>query len=280
MRRTSRLVLLAGVFLAALTFIVILLLLQNPGPPTTGPGQSAATTRDVVVAAQDIPLGTTITAPLVTTTTVPLAGINPGALLATSAAIGQKTTVQITSGQQITTDMFALSGSKHPDPGKGLRAFSITVNELTGVGNLVSTGDFVDVLVTEKITVVQKNADGTVATIPGLENAPTVKMPLLLENIQIIGTIDQTAAAPAQGANGQPAPSTAPVLTGQSKLLILAVTPQQAEVLLFARTSGTIDVVYRSPQDTATVATDGVILKTLIDKYGVLPPNVVIVSVP
>ena len=62
---------------------------------------------------------------------------------------------------------------------------------------------------------------------------------------------------------------------------ISAVTPQQAEVLLFARTSGTIDVVLRSPQDTTvTAVTDGVILKTLIDKYGVIPPNIIVVSVP
>jgi hypothetical protein len=26
--------------------------------------------------------------------------------------------------------------------------------------------------------------------------------------------------------------------------------------------------------------TDGVILKTLIDKYGVIPPNVIVISVP
>ena len=90
--------------------------------------------------------------------------------------------------------------------------------------------------------------------------------------------IDQVV--PATGQQGQPAPSSAPTLTGTSKLLIVAVTPAQAEVLLFARTSGTLDVVYRSPNDTETVATDGVILKTLIDKYGVLPPNVIIVSVP
>ena len=56
--------------------------------------------------------------------------------------------------------------------------------------------------------------------------------------------------------------------------------PAQAEVLLFARSSGTIDVVYRSANDTDQVATDGVILKTLIDKYGVLPPTVILAQTP
>jgi pilus assembly protein CpaB len=278
LRRTSRLVLLAGVFLAALTFIVIILLLGNPGGGGTGgPQASVATTRQVVVAAQDIPLGTVVTAPMVTTTTVAITAANAGAFQDPSQAIGSKNTVAITAGQQVTASQFPVGGPGiHPDPGPGKRAFAITVNQSTGAGNLVAVGDYVDVLISESISAVQKNADGTVSAIPEL-NPLTVKMPLLVENIQVIGVIDEPVAAPA---NGQPAASAAPAISEAKKLLILAVTPQQAEVLLFARTSGTIDVVYRSANDTGAVTTDGVILKTLIDKYGVLPPNVVIVSVP
>jgi pilus assembly protein CpaB len=278
LRRTSRLVLLAGVFLAALTFIVIILLLGNTGGTGTGGGAqpSAATTRQVVVAAQDIPLGTVVTAPMVTTTTVAITAVNAGAFQEPSQAIGGKNTVAITAGQQVTVSQFGNPTTIHPDPGAGKRAFSITVNQSTGAGNLVQVGDYVDVLISESISAVQKNSDGTVSAIPEL-NPLTVKMPLLVENIQVIGVIDEPVAVPA---NGQPAASAAPAISEAKKLLILAVTPQQAEVLLFARTSGTIDVVYRSANDTDSVTTDGVILKTLIDKYGVLPPNVVIVSVP
>jgi pilus assembly protein CpaB len=277
LRRTSRLVLLAGVFLAALTFIVIILLLPGGTNPTT-PQSSAATTRQVVVAAQDIPLGTVVTAPMVTTTTVSITAVNAGAFEAPSQAIGSKNTVAITAGQQVTASEFGNPTTIHPDPGAGKRAFSITVNQSTGAGNLVQVGDYVDVLISESISAVQKNADGTVSAIPEL-NPLTVKMPLLVENIQVIGVIDEPVAAPANG-QAAPAASAAPAISEAKKLLILAVTPQQAEVLLFARTSGTIDVVYRSANDTGAVTTDGVILKTLIDKYGVLPPNVVIVSVP
>jgi Flp pilus assembly protein CpaB len=287
LRRTSRLVLLAGVFLAAITFIVIVLLFTNQcqGSSCPTPGQSLApTTRDVVVAAVDIPLGTVIDQTMVTVQKdVALSGINAGALQATSQAIGQKVYQSVTAGEQITSTMVTLNGgvNQHPDPGKGLRAFAITVNELTGVGNLVTVGDYVDVLISENVTVVQKNPDGTIATVAGIGNALTVKMPLLIENVQVIGVIDSSAASTgAGGANAAPAPSSAPVLTGGSKLLILAVTPAQAEVLLFARTSGTIDVVYRSANDTDQVATDGVILKTLIDKYGILPPTVILAQTP
>lgn len=279
MRRTSRLILLLGIFLAALTFVVIIVLFNGNG--SIGPGGQATqppTERPVVVAAVDIPLGTLITADMLSKQTLSLSAVKPNAYADPSQVVGQVNKQLITAGAQVTSDQFAVQGGTVEVP-VGKRAFVISVNELTGVANLVQTGDYIDVLITERITVVQKNPDGTVATVPGISDATTVKMPLLLQEIQVIGTID--ASAPAPAAQGAPAASAAPIITGQSKLLVLALTPQQTEVMLFARTSGTIDVVLRSPQDaTVTAVTDGVILKTLIDKYGVIPPNLIIVSVP
>ena len=79
MRRTSRLVLLAGVFLAAITFIVIVLLFQGgPGNPG-GPTATTPTTAQVVVANVDIPLGTTIDASMVDNQTVSVQAVAPGA---------------------------------------------------------------------------------------------------------------------------------------------------------------------------------------------------------
>jgi pilus assembly protein CpaB len=280
LRRTSRLILLLGIFLAALTFVVIIVLFSDSGPGGGIGGQATQppTDRKVVVAAVDIPLGTVVTQEMLSTQTLSLALAKPGAFGDPSQVIGQATRQPITAGAQVTEAQFKV-GAAGIDVPVGFRAFAISVNELTGVGNLVQVGDYVDVLITERITVVQKDADGSVATVPGIGDASTVKMPLLLQEIQVIQTIDAVAPAAAQG--GAPAASAAPTISGQSKLLILAVTPAQAEVLLFARTSGTLDVVLRSPQDaTVTAVTDGVILKTLIDKYGVLPPNVIIVSVP
>jgi Flp pilus assembly protein CpaB len=71
------------------------------------------------------------------------------------------------------------------------------------------------------------------------------------------------------------------VALDQTKLLILGVTPAQAEILLFARSSGTLDAILRSPTDAGqTVETTGVILKTLVDDYGILPPEIVQVPIP
>jgi Flp pilus assembly protein CpaB len=284
-RRTSRLVLLLGIFLAALTFVVVLFL--NPGPGTgPNPNQPSAppTQLPVVVAAADIPLGTVVTQELVdtlmTTRTIPVTSIETGALGDTSQAIGKTTRATILAGQQVHSSDFQNRAVPLSVPA-GKRAFPVQVNELTGVLNLLDVGDNVDLVISlrgDAFPVVQVLADGSVTVVSGI-NPLSVKLPLLLQDIQIIGVLTQPAPAPVEGQAA--APSTAPVITGANKLLVLAVTPAQAEVLLYARTSGTLDAILRPASDAGqTVDTSGVILKTLVDLYGVLPPEVVPVPVP
>jgi pilus assembly protein CpaB len=280
LRRSSRLVLLIGIFLAAVVFIVIAV---GPFSNQNQPGSSAApTTADTVIAVADIPLGTVVTANMVTKQFLSISSRDTDSLGDPSQAIGQTARRAISAGAQVHASDFKVSNNITLNVPKGKRAFAIEVNELTGVGNLVNVGDNVDVMITlgaAAFPVVQVLRDGTITVVTGL-NSTSVKLPLLLENVQILGTIEQAVAAPAQ-AQGAPAASSPPSLTGANKLLILAVTPAQAEVLLFARTTGTLDVILRSPQDTnATIVTDGVILKTLIDKYGLLPPQLVQTIIP
>jgi hypothetical protein len=103
----------------------------------------------------------------------------------------------------------------------------------------------------------------------------TVKASLLLQEIQVLGTIDSPPsgpAAPAAQPGTSPAPS-GPTLTGNPRLVILAVTDAQAEALIYARTVGKLDLVLRSPDDKGTTeATKGVVLRTILDTFGVLPP--------
>lgn len=284
MRRTSRLVLLLGVFLAALTFIVILLL--NPGRPggSAGASPSAAPVNlPTVIAAADIPLGTVVTADMVRVQTLPTTSRERNVLQDVSQAIGKTTRTTIVAGQQVhSTDFQNRAVPLTVPPGR--RAFAMTVNELTGVGNLLDVGDYVDLVISlrgDAFPVVQVLADGSVTVVSGI-NPLSVKLPLLLQDVQIIGTIEPPAPAPPAAQQGQPAPSVAPAFTEPvNKLIILAVTPAQAEILLFARTSGTLDAILRSPQDAGqTVETTGVILKTLVDDYGILPPEIVQVPIP
>ena len=284
MRRTSRLVLLLGIFLAALTFVVVLLM-SGPG----GLGGATATQSlppaqlPTVVANADIPLGTVVTADMITTRTLAANLVDSGALGDVSQAVGKTTRTAIVAGAQVHAGDFqnrAINISVPP----GERAFTIQVNELTGVGNLLDVGDNIDLIISlggGAFPVTQVLDDGSVTVVAGI-NPLSVKLPLLLQDVQIIGVIEQSAPVEATAApDGGPAASAPPTITGANKLLILSVTPEQAEVLLFARTTGTLDVILRSPADAGqTVDTTGVILKTLVDEYGILPPEIVQVPIP
>jgi pilus assembly protein CpaB len=283
-RRTSRLVLLLGIFLAALTFVVVLFLGGGGGgttPPVGGPS-APPTQLPVVVAVNDIPLGTVVTADMLTTRTIAVASIETNALGDPSQGVGKTTRANIVAGQQVHSTDFQNRAVPLTVPA-GKRAFPVQVNELTGVLNLLDVGDTVDLIISlrgDAFPVVQVLADGSVTVVSGI-NPLSVKLPLLLQDVQIIGVLEAPAPAPAEGQAAAPAPSAKPVITGANKLLVLAVTPAQAEVLLYARTTGSIDAILRPPSDAGqTTDTTGVTLKTLLDLYGVLTPELIQVPVP
>ena len=284
MRRTSRLVLLLGIFLAALTFVVVLFISGPGGPgPGAAPSASAVTQLPTVVAALDIPLGTIVTTEMVTSRTLAVSAREGGALQDPSQAIGKTTRKAIVAGQQVHTGDFQNRAVPLTVP-VGERAFAIQVNQLTGVGNLVDVGDNLDLIISlrgDAFPVVQVLDDGSVTVVSGI-NPLSVKLPLLLQDVQVIGLINPPPPAAPTTAQGQAPASQAPQFGElQNKLLILSVTPAQAEVLLFARSAGTLDVILRSPTDAGvTVETTGVILKTLVDLYGILPPEIVQVPIP
>ncbi len=284
MRRTSRLVLLLGIFLAALTFVVVLLMSGGGTGPFGGAATPSAPPAQLptVVANADIPLGTVVTAEMVTTRTIAANLRDSGALGDVSQAVGKTTRTAIVAGAQVHAGDFQNRAINLTVP-SGERAFAIQVNELTGVGNLLDVGDNIDLIISlggGAFPVTQVLDDGSVTVVAGI-NPLSVKLPLLLQDVQIIGVIEQTVAPAATAAPGAPAASAPPTITGANKLLILSVTPVQAEVLLFARTTGTLDVILRSPADAGqTVDTTGVILKTLVDEYGILPPEIVQVPIP
>ena len=286
MRRTSRLVLLLGVFLAALVFVVVLL---GSKPTTPGGGSGAAATPpppvSVLIASVDIPLGTVVDATMFTTKTLAVNLVEPQAYGDPSQAVGKTTRKAILTGQQVHATDFQNRAEPISVP-QGRRALAISVNQLTGVANLLDVGDTVDLVISlrgDAFPVVQVLADGSVTVVSGI-NPLSGQSPLVLQDVQIIGTINPPPPPAPVNAQGQPVPaaSVAPQVNfDEQKLLVLAVTPQQAEVILFARTTGVLDAILRSPLDAGTtVETTGVILKTLVDTYGILPPQIVQVPIP
>jgi len=284
LKRSNRLILLIGVFLAIVAFIGIVLLLSQPTTPGDGGGTGEVTEANVVIATVDIPVGTIVTADMVRDEKVPLAEAHALRVQAASLAIGSTARKDIFAGQQILTTDFTSSGRAADisvPPGK--RAIALEVNQVTGIGTLIKPGDYVDVVVGLNFQVVTVNPDDQSITVVAGLNGTSVK--LLLQNLQVIATLLPPAPAPAQGAAAAD-PGTA--LTGQQELVIVAATAEQIEVLKFIQMDANVSLVLRSAADyqerdpvTDEVnipvddITTGVVLKTLIDTYGVITPQLV-----
>jgi Flp pilus assembly protein CpaB len=282
-RRTSRLVLLLGVFLAALVFVVIILNGRPGGGGVATASPTAVTQAPTLVAKADIPLGSIVTIDMFEVRTLAVNLREAAVYGDPSQAVGKTTRNAILAGQQVHSTDFQNRAVPITVP-QGRRAVTIAVNQLTGVGNLLDVGDTVDLVISlrgDAFPIVQVLADGSVTVVAGI-NPLSVKLPLLLQDVQIIGTINPPPPPAPATAQGQPVPSVAPqVNLEEQKLLVLAVTPVQAEVLLFVRTTGVFDAILRSPLDAGlTVETTGVILKTLVETYGILPPEIVQVPIP
>jgi pilus assembly protein CpaB len=279
LKRSNRLVLLVGVFLAIVAFVGILLLVRNPS--NQGGTPAVPTTGPVVVATVDIPLSTKVLADQVTTQVVPLTAIPADAFIDTTQVIGQIVRQPVAKGAQLTAANFGGTSSgtvtQIATPA-GLRSMAVQVDQVSGVGTVIKPGDFVDMVIGEP-------GDKFAA----LGGRPGLSVKLLIQGVQVLGTLlppQETSAAPAPAASGQPGTPTQPntSLNGQQQIVILAVTPQQVEAIKFSQLDSSISLVLRSPDDFIDPATGaplppvitkttGIILKTLVDSYGVLPPE-------
>ncbi|MBI2777460.1 MAG: Flp pilus assembly protein CpaB [Chloroflexi bacterium] len=291
MKRSNRLVLLIGVFLAALAFVFVIILLSGGSSGSGTAGQSAAPAEiETVVAARDIPLGVTVTAAMVATEKQPADARVPGAYAAVSQVIGQTARASIAKGQQLSTAQFVVGSGVNVECPAGFTCMSVQVDQVSGVGTLIKTGDYVDLIaqISPTFPINYFVGNATTPTTGALYDPTSVKM--LLQGLQVVGTLLPAPPTTQTGA-ATPAPdSGGTTLNGQQEIVILAVTNQQAEVIRFAQVDGNITLALRSPKDFVdaqgnpivpeTTATTGLVLKTMVDNWGVLPPAPIVVPAP
>jgi pilus assembly protein CpaB len=293
LKRSNRLVLLVGVFLAVVAFVGIAVILGNGNAPSGGVTPSIAASLPTVIAAKDIPLGVKVTADMVTTAPKKIdTERNAGAFADTSQVIGKVARRPITTGGQVVATDFADFGSVTTiEVPKGKLAMSVQVDQVTGVGTLIKAGDYVDMVVGltgDKFPVVTLNPDDKSITVVAGLNSTSVK--ILLQGMQVLGTLLPPPPAAAEAA---PAPSGQPATglnAGGLEMVIVAVDAQQAEILKFAQLDGNISLALRSPGDfvdengqpivSVPVTTSGITLKQLVDLYGVIRPQLVEAILP
>jgi len=147
LRRSNRLVLLLGFVFAVAAFIGVVLLTQGG---TAGAG-SPPSDLPAVYAKVEIPLGTRITADQLESRRLPADQVATDAFADPGLVVGKVAAMNIAAGKQLLQSDFALASSQcsiAPNIPKGLRAVAIKVDQLSGVGTLITIGDRVDVIAT------------------------------------------------------------------------------------------------------------------------------------
>ena len=308
MKRSNRLVLLIGALLAVVAFVGIVLLLGQPSGGGGGSQPTPPTTVHVVKAKVAIPAGTIVTQDMLDATGELPIGAAGNAFQDPGLVISKTIRKDAQPGTILTFDYFIDTGqTSNVTDGLplGLRAMAVQVDQVTGVGTLIHTGDKVDLVIGLKIqTTVFDPADKTKTKILKVgDPAPSVKM--IIQNLRVLGTLLPPPTAQAQQQQQQPGASPSPgvqqqpatTLNGQQEIVVVAVTANQAEAIRYAQLyTDPMALVLRSPKDYVAVdasgspivsaspvvppfeQTDGMVLRILVDKYGVLPPNLLVGS--
>lgn len=277
MKRTNRLMLIAGVALAGVSFVVVLAFGRF------GQQQSTTASSDVpvVIAAVDVQLGTALTQAMLATENRPRVDATD-TYQGPEEVVGQVVRRAVVKGQALTDEDFQ-SGVVVPELVSsiqpGMRAVAVQLSRVDSVGSLLQPGDYVDVLLSlddpDGLNPVvfanpagfQPDSDGNVivpyTSLDEFMNNTTVKV--VLQNVQVL------AALPVGDESND---ESADAALTDGVVAVLAATPQQVEVIRFAQLDGHVSVVLRAPTDsTATdVATSGMTLRQLVDEWGVLPP--------
>ena len=284
MKRSNRLILLIGILLAAIVAVAVIMLLGNPDRNTNNPPGLDATYTTYTVAAVDIPLGTLVTAEMVEAKDVKITDKPGDAFTLASEVIGSTTTTNVLKGQNIGPQTFSTTTVDTNIArllGPGQRAMSVQVDQVSGVGTLVVPGDRVDVVLgiagTDKFPVVTNDAASKqLVVVPGINNT-SVKA--IIQNLEVVGAL---LPPPPDQAGTEDEGAAAPSLNGQTQIVILSVTDQQAEALRWAQIDGSITLILRSPEDKEAppVTTTGITLAQLVDKWSVIPPQVVPITLP
>jgi Flp pilus assembly protein CpaB len=208
-----------------------------------------------------------------------------------SQLTGRSAVFPVPAGGQVNREVVGAVSAGNVDIASALlpgeKAIAFQVDRVTGLDFLILPGDHIDVVINQRIPVVQPTIE-TVNSPPseqryeavaGLESATTVKT--VLQNKRVL-YVSQARNAP--GAEATPPPDGEQVAPPEivSVIIIFAGTDQDAELVKLAQndvtTTGSLTAVLRADGDDVAEATTGVTLSLLIERYGVPVPNIVLLQ--
>jgi pilus assembly protein CpaB len=181
---------------------------------------AAPNTQLVVTAAISIPFATKVEARHLRLTEIPEGVLPTGAYTDLTDVEGKVSTTSIARGEILVAERFAAHGRGSTLAaliGPNMRAVTVRVDDVIGVGGFLLPGNKVDVLAARR----DRNQRATIETI--------------LTNIKVLA-VDQTAATEANE----------PVIV---RAVTLEMSPKDAEKIVKARTEGTIQLTLRNPEE-------------------------------
>jgi pilus assembly protein CpaB len=227
--RTGRAVLFLALLLGLISAVLVYVYLSQAGGEKTA---ASGETEPVVVAKQDIPVATRITADMVEIKEVSVDAVHPDAFSSTEGVVGNLARYPITAGEQILSDRVAASsltlpeGEELPLPyivPEGKRAVSVAVSDLVSAGGLVRPGDYVDVILTVKLG--------------GGDQIGRV----ILQDLEVLALdqqVEKVAPNLDEGADEERVPTGEAETNPDAATVTLAVTPAEGEVLVTAEECG------------------------------------------
>jgi pilus assembly protein CpaB len=241
--RFALLTIVCGILSAVLVYAAIA---RNGGTKQT----SAETTAATVIAAVDIPARTQITAEMVEVRDVPVRGRTAMALSNVDDVVGKVTRYPVGLDEQFTSSkVVSVGGTENVDSlsfavPKGMRAISISADQVLSAGGLVLPGDYVDIMGVLSGT----KPDGSIVD--------NYVVKTILQNVQVLAVAQTIADAAAGGedtaSGGQSGRSSESKPNPEATTLTLLVTPTQAQTLFLAESNGTLRAVVRGFGDSET----------------------------
>lgn len=198
----------------------------------------------VVVAAGDISAASKLTPDLLKVVDWPSSALPQGAFDKVDGLDGRITSASLVAGEPILEGRLGAKGSS---PGMAslippnMRAMTVPVNEVVGVGGFIHPGDLVDVITTMQAPLSPSSGAGM----------GEYRSKIVLQNIRVLAAGQQLAA---EGSK----PETVQAVT-------LLVSPEEAERLALASTQGKLQLTMRAHSDTGSADTPGVSPRELLE---------------
>lgn len=186
----------------------------------------------IVVAKQDIPAGTTIKESMLKEETVSKDMLQPRAAISIDRVVDKIAIAPISKGEQVLLNKVTISGEEGSLSMKvpsGKRAITIPVDNISSVGGMIRPGDHVDVVGMVPIPVL--NAEGK--QVNQLTTMP------LFQDVLVLAVGQEFTSIP--GAKKEE--------KAVSNAITFALSPQEANLIVFVQEQGKIRLILRSPGD-------------------------------